>query len=229
MRGSVTTIPKRMLVRGLVEPVVLGSALFLVAGTLDYWQAWVLLVVAALSTAIPTAYLARTNPVALERRQSAGPTAETRLVQKVSMAGWWFSLAGMLIVGALDHRFDWSHVPMAVCLIGDVLVAAGLGLGMLVLIQNSHAAATVRVEQGQEVIAAGFYGLVRHPMYTGNVLIMVGIPLALGSYWGLIFVVPGLIVLALRIRDEEKLLREELAGYNEYAQKVRYRLVPYMW
>ncbi|WP_333893037.1 isoprenylcysteine carboxylmethyltransferase family protein [Mycolicibacterium gadium] len=229
MRGSVTIIPKQKLVRGLVEPVVLGSALFLAAGTFDYWQAWVLLAVAALATAIPTVYLARTNPVALERRQSAGPTAETRLVQKVSMAGWWLSLAGMLLVSALDHRFDWSHVPIAVCLIGDVLVAAGLGLGMLALIQNSHAAATVRVEQGQVVIAAGFYGLVRHPMYTGNVLMMVGIPLALGSYWGLVFVIPGLIVLALRIRDEEKLLRAELAGYSEYAEKVRYRLVPYMW
>ena len=182
----------------------------------------------ALSTAIPTAYLLRTNPVALERRQSAGPTAETRRSRRSPWrAGGcrWRECS----VGALDHRFDWSHVPTAVCLVGDVLVAAGLGLGMLVLIQNSHAAATVRVEQGQEVIAAGFYGLVRHPMYTGNVLIMVGIPLALGSYWGLVFVIPGLIVLALRIRDEEKLLREELAGYHEYTQKVRYRLVPYMW
>jgi protein-S-isoprenylcysteine O-methyltransferase Ste14 len=218
-----------MLVRGLIEPVVLGATIFLVAGTLDYWQAWVLLVVAALATSIPTAYLARTNPIALERRQSAGPTAETRVVQKISMAGWWLSLAGTLIVGALDHRFDWSQVPVAVCLIGDVLVAAGLGLGMLVLIQNSHAAATVRVEQGQEVIAAGCYGVVRHPMYTGNVFIVTGIPLALGSYWGLVFVIPGVIVLALRIRDEEKLLRAELDGYAEYAEKVRYRLVPFMW
>ena len=224
-----TAIPKRMLLRGLVEPVVLGATIFLVAGTLDYWQAWVLLAVAALATAIPTAYLARTTPIALERRQSAGPTAETRVVQKVSMAGWWLSLAGTIIVGALDHRFGWSQVPVAVCLLGDVLVAAGLLLGMLVLIQNSHAAATVRVEQGQEVIAAGFYGMVRHPMYTGNVLLVTGIPLALGSYWGLVFVIPALIVLALRIRDEEKLLRAELDGYSEYAEKVRYRLVPFMW
>lgn len=223
-----TTNPKR-LVRGLVEPVALGATLFLVAGTLDYWQAWVLLVVAALSTAIPTAYLARTNPVALERRQSAGPTAETRVVQKVSMAGWWLSLAGMIIVSALDRRFDWSHVPTVVCLIGAVLVGAGLALGMLVIIQNSHAAATVRVAQGQTVIASGLYGLVRHPMYTGNVLMMVGIPLALGSYWALVFVIPGLIVLALRIRDEEQLLREELDGYRGYMQTVRYRLVPYVW
>ena len=99
----------------------------------------------------------------------------------------------------------------------------------LVVIQNSYAAATVRVEAGQKVVSTGLYGLVRHPMYAGNVIMMVGIPLALGSYWGLVFVMPGLIVLALRIRDEEKLLEEELNGYREYTQKVRYRLVPCMW
>ena len=99
----------------------------------------------------------------------------------------------------------------------------------LVIIQNSYAAATVQVEAGQTVVSTGLYGLVRHPMYTGNVIMMVGIPLALGSYWGLVFVVPGLIVLASRIRDEEKLLQQDLAGYREYSQKVRYRLVPGTW
>jgi protein-S-isoprenylcysteine O-methyltransferase Ste14 len=99
----------------------------------------------------------------------------------------------------------------------------------LVIVQNSYAASTVRVRADQEVVSTGLYGLVRHPMYTGNVIMLVGIPLALGSYWGLVFVVPGLIVLAWRIRDEEKLLREELTGYREYTQSVRYRLVPLMW
>lgn len=100
---------------------------------------------------------------------------------------------------------------------------------MLVTIQNSYAAATVRVEADQKLVSSGLYRLVRHPMYTGNVIMMVGIPLALGSYWGLGLVIPGLIVLALRIRDEERLLQEELDGYREYTQKVRYRLVPCMW
>jgi protein-S-isoprenylcysteine O-methyltransferase Ste14 len=100
---------------------------------------------------------------------------------------------------------------------------------MLVVIQNSHAAATVRVEEDQQLVSTGLYGLARHPMYTGNLSLIVGIPLALGSYWGLVFVIPGLIVLTLRIHDEEKLLQEELDGYREYTQKVRYRLVPYLW
>ena len=99
----------------------------------------------------------------------------------------------------------------------------------LVVIQNSYAAATVRVEAGQKLASTGLYGLVRHPMYAGNVIMMVGVPLALGSYWGLVFVVPGLIVLVSRIRDEEKLLQEELDGYREYTRKVRYRLMPCMW
>jgi protein-S-isoprenylcysteine O-methyltransferase Ste14 len=224
----VKTIPK-VLVLGLVQPVLVGLMLFLAAGTFNYWQAWVLLVVAALSTSIPTSYLLRKNPVALDRRMRGGPTAETRTVQKVLIAGLYLSLAAMIVVSALDHRFGWSTVPTAISLVGDVLVAAGLVVQMLVVIQNSHAAATVRVESGQTLVSAGLYGLVRHPMYAGNVILMVGIPVALGSYWGLVFVMPGLIVLALRIRDEEKLLHEELDGYRDYTQKVRYRLVPYMW
>ena len=155
-----------------------------------------------------------------------GPAAETRTAQKVVIAGLYLSLAAMVVVSVLDHRFGWSPVPTAICLVGDVLVAVGLGVVVLVIIQNSYAAATVQVEAGQKVVSTGLYGLVRHPMYTGNVIMMVGIPLALGSYWGLVFVVPGLIVLASRIRDEEKLLQEKSDGYREYTQKVRYRLMP---
>lgn len=145
------------------------------------------------------------------------------------MAALWLSLAAMFVVSALDHRFGWSPVPTAISLVGDVLVAVGLGVAMLVVLQNSHAAATVQVESGQKLVSTGLYGLVRHPMYAGNVIMMVGIPLALDSYWGLVFVVPGVSGLAFRIRDEEKLLKDDLAGYREYAQEVRYRLVPGIW
>jgi protein-S-isoprenylcysteine O-methyltransferase Ste14 len=219
----------KMLLLGLVQAVVFALMLFLAAGSFDYWQLWVLLVVSALSTAIPGCYLLRTNPVALQRRMRRGPTAETRMVQKVLTAGGYLSLAAMFVVSVLDHRFGWSPVPTAICLVGAVLVAVGMVVQMLVVIQNSHAAATVRVESGQKLVSTGLYGLVRHPMYAGIVIMMFGIPLALGSYWGLVFVIPGLIALALRIRDEEKLLQEELDGYHDYMRKVRYRLVPYMW
>ena len=222
------TIPK-LLVFGLVEFAVFGLMLFVPAGTVNYWQAWVFLAVVAISVQIPPIYLLRTNPAALQRRMRGGPAAESRVAQKVVIAGLYLSLAAMVVVSALDHRFGWSPVPPAICLVGDVLVAVGLGVVALVLIQNSYAASTVQVEAGQTVVSTGLYGLVRHPMYTGNVIMMVGVPLALGSYWGLVFVVPGLIVLASRIRDEEKLLQDELSGYREYTQTVRYRLVPLMW
>jgi protein-S-isoprenylcysteine O-methyltransferase Ste14 len=100
---------------------------------------------------------------------------------------------------------------------------------MLVIIQNAYAAATVTVEKGQKVASGGVYKFVRHPMYVGTLIMMVGIPLALGSYWGLLFVIPGVLVLVFRILDEEKLLTQELPGYREYAQRVRYRLVPNVW
>ena len=222
------TIPK-MVVFGLAELVVFGSMLFFPAGTFNYWQAWVFLVVVAVAAWIPAIYLLRTNPVALQRRMRGGPTAESRMAQKVVIGGLYLSLAAMVVVSALDHRFGWSPVPTAICLVGDVLVAVGLGVVALVLVQNSYAAATVQVESGQTVVSTGLYGLVRHPMYTGNVIMMVGIPLALGAYSGLVFVVPGLIVLASRIRDEEKLLQKDLDGYREYTETVRYRLVPGMW
>lgn len=222
------TIPK-LLVFGLVEFAVFGLMLFVPAGTFNYWQAWVFLVVVGVSVWIAPVYLLRGNPDALERRMRGGPTAEGRMAQKVVIGALYSSLAAMVVVSVLDHRFGWSPIPPAVCLVGDVLVAAGLGVVALVIIQNSYAAATVQVESGQTVVSTGLYGMVRHPMYTGNAIMLVGIPLALGSYWGLVFVVPGLIVLALRIHDEEKLLREELTGYREYTRKVRYRLVPLMW
>jgi protein-S-isoprenylcysteine O-methyltransferase Ste14 len=206
-----------------------GLLLFLPAGTLHYWQAWVFIVVFTLSTWIPSIYLMRTNPAALDRRMRAGPIAEARTVQRIIISIALMSLAAMFVLSAVDHRFGWSSVPTTVCLVGDVLVAVGLGLAMMVVVQNSYAAANVTVEAEQKVITTGLYGLVRHPMYTGNVIMMLGIPLALGSYWGLVFIIPGLFVLAVRIRDEEELLGQELNGYREYIQQVQYRLVPYVW
>lgn len=208
--------------------VAFGLLLFLPAGTFHYWQAWVFLAVFALSTWIPTVYLMRTNPAALDRRMR-GPFAENRPVQQVVIAFLFICFVAMFVFSAFDHRFGWSTVPASISLIGDVLVAVGLGVAMLVVIQNSYAAVNVTVESEQALVSTGLYGLVRHPMYTGNVIMMIGVPLALGSYWGLLVVLPGLLVLALRILDEEGLLEQELRGYSEYEQQVHYRLVPYLW
>jgi protein-S-isoprenylcysteine O-methyltransferase Ste14 len=203
--------------------------LFLPADTLNYWQAWVFIATLMVATIFPAIYIARTNPAALQRRMHGGPRAEARTLQKIIITGALLGLFAMLAFSAFDHRVGWSSVPAWVCLLGDVLVAAGLGIAMLVVIQNGYAAATVTVETGQKVVSGGLYKFVRHPMYVGNVIMMVGVPLALGSYWGLLFVLPGVVVLIFRILDEEKMLTQDLAGYHEYAQRVRYRLMPYVW
>jgi protein-S-isoprenylcysteine O-methyltransferase Ste14 len=209
--------------------IVLSALVFLPAGTLNYWQAWVFIATFMVATIFPSIYIARTNPAALRRRMHGGPRAEARTIQKILITGAWLGLLALLVISAYDHRMGWSSVPAWVCLLGDVLLATGLGIAMLVVIQNGYAAATVTVETGQTVVSGGVYTFVRHPMYVGNMIMMVGVPLALGSYWGLVFVVPGVVALVLRILDEEKLLTHELAGYREYTQRVRYRLVPYVW
>ncbi|WP_408632390.1 methyltransferase family protein [Mycobacterium basiliense] len=219
----------RALFSGVFGFFLLALVLFIPAGTFDYWQAWVFIAVFVVATLVPTSYLARTNPEALRRRMRAGPRAESRIVQKFIIIAAFVVLFAMMVFSAVDYRLGWSSVPAPVCLLGDALVATGLGVAMLVVVQNPYAAATVTVEGGQPVVSSGLYRFVRHPMYTGNVLMMLGMPLALGSYWGLLFLIPGIGVLIYRIADEEKLLIQELAGYREYLERVRYRLIPYAW
>jgi protein-S-isoprenylcysteine O-methyltransferase Ste14 len=219
----------RVAARSVYGLAALGLLLFLPAGTLNYWQAWVFIATFVVATIFPTIYIARTNPAALQRRMRGGPRAEARTVQKVVITGALLALSTMLAFSAFDHRMGWSSAPAWVCLLGDVLVVIGLCIAFLVVFQNGYAAATVTVETGQTVVSTGVYKFVRHPMYVGNVIMMVGIPLGLGSYWGLLLVIPGVFVLVSRILDEEKMLTQELCGYGEYAQRVRYRLMPYVW
>jgi protein-S-isoprenylcysteine O-methyltransferase Ste14 len=206
-----------------------GVALFVPAGTFHYWQAWVFIAVFMVATMVPSLYLAVKDPAALQRRMHAGPAAETRMVQKIVITGTILSAIAVLVISALDHRFGWSDVPTPVVVVGNLLVAVGLGLAQMVVIQNGYAAATIQVEDGQPLVSTGLYGLVRHPLYVGALIMMVGTPLALDSYWGLVAIVPGLLSLGFRIEDEEKMLRQDLDGYDEYMQDVRYRLVPYVW
>jgi protein-S-isoprenylcysteine O-methyltransferase Ste14 len=206
-----------------------GILLFWPAGTFDYWQAWVFLAVFTTATSGPSIYWALRRPDILARRMRSGPIAETRPAQKIAMVGTYATVVALVVVSALDHRFDWSQVPVPVVIVGNVLVAVGLGMAMLVVNQNNYAAATITVEAEQPVVDTGLYGVVRHPMYVGALIMLAGMPLALDSYWGLVAVVPVVAALALRTVDEEKMLHHELAGYNEYAHKVRYRLVPGVW
>src|ERR1700731_1910630 len=222
------SIGLRVVAQSVFGLVAFGALLFLPAGTLDYWQAWVFLAVFSIAS-LSTDYWLKKARAALERRMHAGPAAETRTVQKVVAAGVYVLFSALLVFSAFDHRFGWSPVPAAVSLAGDALVAIGLGIAIFTVIENRYAAATVTVEEGQKVVSAGLYGLVRHPMYMGATIMMAGIPLALDSWWGLAVLIPCLFGVAFRIRDEEKMLTNELSGYREYTQKVHHRLVPYVW
>ncbi len=196
----------------LIGAIVLGALLFLPAWTLAYWQAWVFIVVFMISVNVIGLYLSLKDPALLERRKKVGPAAEQNIV---------FS--------ALDHRFGWSPVPAYVALLGDVLVALGLFVNLLVFRENSYGGSSIEIVNDQKVISTGLYARVRHPMYVGVLIMVIGIPLALGSWWGLAIIALTLPVLIWRILDEEELLKKDLPGYTEYAQKVRYRLVPYLW
>jgi protein-S-isoprenylcysteine O-methyltransferase Ste14 len=216
-------------VSSVVGLALFGVLLFWPAGTFAYWQAWLFIAVFIVSTVVPSVLLAVRDPAALRRRMKSGPVAESRPVQKLVITGTFTLVFAVLVVSALDHRFGWSHVPTALVILGDVLVIAGLGVAQLVIVQNSYAAATITVEAGQKLATTGLYGVVRHPMYAGTLVMMVGMPLALDSYWGLLSLLPGGLLLAVRILDEERMLREQLDGYAEYMHTVRYRVVPYLW
>ena len=134
-----------------------------------------------------------------------------------------------LIVPGFDHRFHWSHVHTYLIVGADVVVLFGFVIVFFVFKENSYTSATIEVAANQYVISTGLYSVVRHPMYSGGLLLMFFTPLALGSWWALPFALPMFVVIILRLLDEEKVLLQSLTGYKEYCQKVHYRLIPRIW
>jgi protein-S-isoprenylcysteine O-methyltransferase Ste14 len=212
-----------------VLAAVMGVLLFVPAGTLRYWQAWAFLSIFFVAAALTTMDLLRRDPALLERRMSGGPTAEKRPAQKLIMVFASLGFISLLVVPALDHRFGWSAVPLAVVLAGDALVAIGFYLIFLVYRENSFTSATIEIAADQKVISTGPYAIVRHPMYAGGLLYLAGMPLALGSYWGLAAFAATLPFLIWRLLDEERFLARSLPGYTDYTTKVRRRLLPGLW
>lgn len=212
-----------------VLTVVMALLLFVPAGTLHYWQAWVYLAIFAGVSALTTLDLIRKDPALLERRMRGGPTAEKQPTQKVIMLGMSIGFIALLVVPALDHRFGWSAVPLGGVVAGDLLVALGFYLIFLVYRENTFTSATIEVAENQKVISTGPYARVRHPMYASAILYLLGTPLALGSYWGLVPVVAMMPFLVWRILAEERFLARNLAGYTDYQKRVHHRLVPFVW
>jgi protein-S-isoprenylcysteine O-methyltransferase Ste14 len=221
---------RRATLGALSGTAVFFALIFIPAWTLDYWRGWAFFATLAVSTCLVTLYLALYDKRLLERRLRGGPTAETTWTQKIITGLGLPAFLGAFAVMVLDHRFGWSPaVPAGLSIAGDVLAALGMLIYFLVVRENSYAASTVSVAEGQTVVSTGPYTLVRHPMYAGAILVFVGAPLALGSWWGLLFIPLWIAVFAWRLLSEETYLREQLPGYQEYMHRVRYRLLPYVW
>jgi len=195
------------------------------AWAMTFWQAWVYLVISFAAGATIFAYLRRADPKLLERRLR-GPAAEQETSQKLIQLAAVIVFAGTIVLSSLDRHFWWSHVPLFATIAGDALVAVSFLIIFLALRENTFAAANIAVEAGQQVISTGPYAIVRHPYYCGLLVWFFATPLALGSWWGLLMLVPMAFVIAWRIRYEERFLTEHLRGYAEFCQRVRYRLLP---
>ena len=219
----------RTLFKTVAVSIAMGMLLFVPAGTLRYWQAWVYLPIFIGASLLITVNLIRRDPALLERRSRGGPKAEKRSAQKIIMFLATIGFVGLLVVPAFDYRFGWSYVPPAVALAGDFMVAIGFYFIFLVFRENTFTSSTIEIAENQKVIGTGPYALVRHPMYAGALLYLMGTPLALGSYWGLLSFAFTFSLVIWRMFDEEKFLAQDLPGYAEYCNKVRNRLIPHVW
>jgi protein-S-isoprenylcysteine O-methyltransferase Ste14 len=221
---------RRKAIQGLAQlTVVMGIAVFVPAGTWRYLEGWAFLFAFAGCSVVITRYLMKNDPKLLQRRVEAGPGAEKRTSQKVIQIFASVAFLSVIIAPALDHRFSWSRVPWWTVVAGDALVVLGFWIVFLVFRENSFTSAVIEVDAEQRVIDSGPYAHVRHPMYAGALLLLAGIPLALGSWWGLLTLVPFTGIIAVRLLDEERFLSKDLPGYAAYREKIRYRLIPRVW
>ncbi|MEN6624193.1 MAG: isoprenylcysteine carboxylmethyltransferase family protein [Smithella sp.] len=211
-----------------IAVIALGIVLCLLAGTLNYWQGWVFTILFVALVTQQGIYLSIKDPKLLERRKQIVPAGESTRQKIFIIAGLLGNIC-LIVFSALDYRFEWSQMSSLVSLVGDGLVVFSFLVYYFVFRENSYAASSIQTFEGQQVISTGPYALMRHPKYGGDIILVVGIPLALGSWWGLAFIVLVIAALMWRILDEEKLLMKDLPGYVEYTQKVPYRIVPYLW
>jgi len=219
----------RGILANLLTFAILLACLFIPAGTLSYWQAWVFLTVFAASSQALGIYFLTHDRKLVERRMKIGPAAEQRPAQKIISALFMLGFVGFVVLPAFDHRFGWSTVAPVLSILANAIIVLSFVLFFLVMNSNSYAASTIQVEEGQRVVSTGPYAYVRHPMYSGALLLVAAMPLALGSWLSVLLIVPFFPVLVWRILDEEDFLRKDLPGYAEYMRRVRYRLIPRVW
>ena len=209
----------------ILYPAFIGVFLFLPAGSFRYYEAWIYSLALFIPMITTLLYLVKYDPKLLERRMRYKEKEEKqKLIIRLARLPF---ILGFLIPG-FDYRFGWSDIPMAFVIAANVIVMAGYFFVFLVFRENSYTSRIVEVEKEQEVITTGPYSIVRHPMYTGTIVMFLFTPLALGSWWALIAFALWPVVLVYRIFDEERVLMKDLKGYKEYCEKTRYRLIPFV-
>ncbi len=206
--------------------LLVGLLIFLPAGTLAYANGWLLVGILFVPMLIAGFVMLFKSPEFLKKRLDA---KEKQSTQKGVLAFSGLMFIGGFVVAGLDFRFGWSQMPGWVVILGAALFLAAYGLYAEVMRENAYLSRTVKVEQGQTVVDTGLYGIVRHPMYAVTILLFMVIPLVLGSWYALIPFAFYPAIIVVRLKDEEELLTRELPGYSEYKQKVRYRLIPFIW
>jgi len=219
-------LTRMVMLRLLLAIPVLMALFFIPAGTFTYWQAWVYMAILFVPMLFVLYYLLKNDPGLLVRRmRMREKEAQQRLIIKLSLIPF---LLAFLLPG-FDKRYGWSMAPAPVVVMADVLVLLGYGLVFLVFRENRYTSRVIEVEQGQTVISSGPYAVVRHPMYSGSILMYLFSALALGSYWAMIPALLIVPVIVARILNEESVLVRDLPGYPEYMQKTRFRLIPGVW
>ncbi len=214
------------LIKFLFGLLFVFALVFLPAGTFNFPNGWLFIGLLFIPMALLGVFLFFFSPSLLKKRISAKEKENT---QKgvVAISGVLF-LVGFLIAG-LDFRFSWSHVPLCVVVIASVVLLVSYALYAEVMRENAYLSRTVEVQEGQKVVDTGLYSIVRHPMYSATIWLFLSIPLVLGSFYSVLCFLPYVAVIVIRIKNEEKVLLSGLEGYKEYTQKVKYRLIPFIW
>jgi protein-S-isoprenylcysteine O-methyltransferase Ste14 len=226
MKAEIPGLKKQVILRFIMAPIFLGLMLFLPAGTLYYWQAWIYCGVLLIPVSFVVFYFLKKDPELLERRMRMKEKEEKQ--KAIQILGIILFFIGFIIPG-LDFRYHWSNVPVYLVIAANVMVLSGYILVFLVFRENSYASRIIEVEKDQKVITTGPYAIVRHPMYLGVLVMYLFTPLALGSYRAIIFFLPLIPLLVSRLLNEEEVLLRELPGYKEYCQEMRYHLIPFIW
>ncbi|MDD9895477.1 MAG: isoprenylcysteine carboxylmethyltransferase family protein [Gammaproteobacteria bacterium] len=219
-------ITLQIIARIAALPVIVWLILLLPAGTFDFWEVYVYFGLLLVMMVLALVYFVKHDPGVLKRRLE---TREKESTQKVVITLMGLAIIAVYLLSGFDRRFEWSATPLWIQVIGFLLVVGGYLFATLVMKQNSFAARTVRVEESQQLVDTGLYGVVRHPMYTGVVAMYAGTPIALGSWYGLAPLLIFIICLQVRMQNEEQVLTNELEGYSDYKQRVHWRLIPGIW